>query len=134
MPKDAEAMVKTAIQDLKDPKNQNRWIVGGPPDVPESSSSHSKQIQVAFVNNPNREDFMKLQVEHYHTPPIEEYFLMLQGTLKVKIEDATVTLAPMQLLMIPPKKRHTIIDYTPPLQYFLIRAPISTTKTKVVTK
>lgn len=127
-------MVKVAILNLNDPKNQNRWIIGGPPDVPRTSSSYSDQVQIAFVNNPNREDFMKMQVEHYHTPPIEEYFLVLQGTLKVKIEDTTITIKPMQLLTVPPNKRHTILDYSPPLQYFLIRAPISTQKTKIITE
>ena len=127
-------MVKVAVLDLNDQKNWNRWIVGTPDDVPKSSSFYSEQIQIVFVNNPERENFLKIQVEHYHTPPIEEYFLVLQGTLKVKIEDTTITLKPMQLLAVPPNKSHTIIDYSPPLQYFLIRAPISTQKTKVVTE
>jgi mannose-6-phosphate isomerase-like protein (cupin superfamily) len=127
-------MVKVAVLDLNDQKNWNRWIVGTPDDAPKSSPFYSEQIQIVFVSNPERENFLKIQVEHYHTPPIEEYFLVLQGTLKVEIEDTTITLKPMQLLAIPPNKSHTIIDYSPLLQYFLIRAPISTQKTKVVTE
>lgn len=66
-----------------------------------------------------------MQKEHWHTPPIEEYYLVLRGTLKVKVEDSVFVLKPMQLLAVPPNKRHTIIDYSPPLQYFLIRNTIS---------
>jgi mannose-6-phosphate isomerase-like protein (cupin superfamily) len=127
-------MVKVAVLDLDDPKEWNRWVIGTPSDVPKSSPFYSEQIQVAYVNNPKREDFFKMQVEHYHTPPIEEYFLVLRGTLKVKVEDTIIVLKPMQLLAVPPNRRHTILDYSPPLQYFLIRAPISSEKTKIVTE
>jgi mannose-6-phosphate isomerase-like protein (cupin superfamily) len=127
-------MVEVAVLDLKNQENWNRWIIGTPPAVSEKSPFHSEQIQIAFVNNPKKEDFLKIQVEHYHTSPIEEYFLVLQGTLKVKVEDTLIILKPMQLLAVPPNKRHTITDYSPPLQYFLIRAPISIEKTKIVTE
>jgi hypothetical protein len=53
-------MVEVAVLDLTDPKAWNRWIIGGPPDVPKSSPFYSEQIQIAFVNNPDREVFMKI--------------------------------------------------------------------------
>ena len=124
-------MVKVAVLDLNDPKNRNRWIVGTPNQVPKSSPFYSEQIQIAYVNNPEREWFFNMQKEHLHTPPIEEYYLVLRGTLKVKVEDTVIVLKPMQLLTVPPNKRHTIIDYSSPLQYFLIRNSISGEKTKV---
>jgi mannose-6-phosphate isomerase-like protein (cupin superfamily) len=124
-------MVKVAVLDLSDQKNWNRWVIGTPSDVPRSSPSYSEQVQIAFVNSPERGGFLKMQVEHYHTSPIEEYFLVLQGTLKVKVEDTMITLKPMQLLAVPPNKRHKITDHYPPLRYFLVRAPISVEKTKV---
>jgi len=127
-------MVKVAVLDFNDQKNWNRWVIGTPHDVPRSSPFYSEQIQIAFVNNPEREDFLKIQVEHYHTSPIEEYFLVLQGALKVKVENTIIIVKPMQLLAVPPNKRHTIIGYSPPLRYFLIRAPISTEKTKIITE
>jgi mannose-6-phosphate isomerase-like protein (cupin superfamily) len=127
-------MVKVAVLDLNGSENWNRWIVGTPPDVPKSSLFYSEQVQMAFVNNPEKEEFLKIQVEHYHTPPIEEFILVLQGTLTVKVEDSIILLKPMQLLAFPPYKRHTIADCTSPLRYLLIRTPISTEKTKVVTK
>lgn len=124
-------MVKIGVLDLNDPKKWNRWIVGTPEDVPKTSRFYSEQIQIAYVNNPEREWFLRMQKEHWHTPPIEEYFLVLQGTLKVKVEDTVIVLKPKQLLAVPPNKSHTIIDYSPPLQYFLIRSPISSEETKV---
>jgi len=129
-----DKMVKVAVLDLNGSENWNRWIVGTPPDVPKSSLFYSEQVQMAFVNNPEKEEFLKIQVEHYHTPPIEEFILVLQGTLTVKVEDSIILLKPMQLLAFPPYKRHTIADCTSPLRYLLIRTPISTEKTKVVTK
>lgn len=124
-------MVRVAVLDLNEPRNRNRWIVGVPNDVSKSSPFYSEQIQIAYVNNPEREWFFKMQKEHWHTPPIEEYYLVLRGILKVKVEDAVIVLEPMQLLAVPPNKRHTIIDYSSPLQYFLIRNAISGEITKV---
>jgi mannose-6-phosphate isomerase-like protein (cupin superfamily) len=102
--------------------------------VPKSSPFYSEQLQIAYVNNPEKKEFLGRQVEHYHTPPIEEYFLVLQGTLKVRVENRVIVLKPMQLLAVPPNKRHTVINYSAPLQYFVIRASISSEKTKINTK
>ena len=120
--------------DLQNPENLNRWIVDTPPDVSRMSGFHSNQIQIAYVSNPERERFASFQVEHWHTPPIEEYILVLQGAVKIRIGDEITTIEPMQLLKIPSKIPHKILDFTPPLQYFLIRTPISTERTKVITE
>lgn len=126
-------MVKVAALNLKDPENINRWIIGGPPQVPKSSPFNSEQIQIAYVKNIEK-GILNKEPEHYHTVPIEEFYLVLRGTLKVKVEDNIITLKPMQILAIPPKKRHKIINHSQKLQYFTIRAPISTEKTKKETK
>ena len=128
----SDTLVKIAVLDLNDAKNRNRWIIGTPSDVPKSSPFFSEQMQIAYVDNPEREWFFKMQKEHWHTSPIEEYYLVLRGTLKVKVEDAVIVLKPMQLLVVPPKKRHTIIDFSSPLRYFLIRNSIPGEKSKVV--
>jgi len=125
-------MVKVALLELKDPKNRNRWIIGTPTQVPKSSPFYSKQIQIAYVKNPEK-GIIEKEPEHYHTPPIEEFYLILQGALKVKVEDNIIVLKSKQILAIPPNKRHKILDYSLPLQFFTIRAPISTEKTKIET-
>jgi mannose-6-phosphate isomerase-like protein (cupin superfamily) len=125
-------MVKVAILDLNDPKNCNRWIIGLPKEVPEGSPFYSEQIQIAYVKNLEK-GIIEKEPEHYHTPPIEEFYLVLKGTLKVKVEDNTIVLKSKQILAIPPNKRHKILDYSLPIQFFTIRAPISTEKTKIKT-
>jgi mannose-6-phosphate isomerase-like protein (cupin superfamily) len=123
-------MVKVSILNLNSPENMNRWIIGGPPQVPEDSSSYSEQIQVAYVKNIQK-GILDKEPEHYHTSPIEEFYLVLRGMLKVKVEDDVITVKPMQILAIPPKTRHKIVNHSQKLQYFTIRAPFSTEKTKI---
>jgi len=123
-------MVKVAVLDLNDPKNWNRWVIGMPEQVPKSSPFYSEQIQIAYVKNPKK-GLLEKGVEHWHKSPIEEYYLVFQGTLKVKVEDTVFVLEPMQILAIPPNKRHKIFDYSFPVQFFTIRAPISSEKTKI---
>jgi mannose-6-phosphate isomerase-like protein (cupin superfamily) len=122
-----------SVKDLNDPNTWNRWIVGTPEDVPESSPFYSKQIQIAYVNNPEK-GLLEKGTEHFHKPPIEEYYLVLEGTLKVKVENETVILKNMQILKVPPMKLHKITGYSLPLRYFTIRAPISTTQTRIAHK
>jgi mannose-6-phosphate isomerase-like protein (cupin superfamily) len=125
-------MVKVAVLDLNDPKNWNHWIIGTPTEVPESSPFYSEQIQIAHVKNLEK-GILEKEPEHYHSPPIEEFYLVLQGILKVKVEDNIIVLKPKQILAIPPNKRHKILNYSLPIQFFTIRAPISTEKTKIKT-
>ncbi|MDH5793768.1 MAG: cupin domain-containing protein [Candidatus Bathyarchaeota archaeon] len=122
-------MVKVAVLDLNDPKNWNHWIIGTPTEVPESSPFYSEQIQIAHVKNLEK-GILEKEPEHYHSPPIEEFYLVLRGILKVKVEDNIIVLKPKQILAIPPNKRHKILNYSLPIQFFTIRAPISTEKTK----
>jgi mannose-6-phosphate isomerase-like protein (cupin superfamily) len=124
-------MIPIAVLDLNKPDAWNRWIVGTPEDVPASSPFFSEQIQIAFVNNPEKSEFRKRETEHSHAPPIEEYYLVLKGTLKIKVENKTITLRPMQILKVPPLKRHKIIHYSLPVRWIIIRAPISTPQTKM---
>ena len=125
-------MVKVAVLDLNDPKNWNHWIIGTPTEVPESSPFYSEQIQIAHVKNLEK-GILEKEPEHYHSPPIEEFYLVLRGILKVKVEDNIIVLKPKQILAIPPNKRHKIVNYSLPIQFFTIRAPISTEKTKIKT-
>jgi len=124
-------MVEVAVLDLSDPQKWNRWVIGTPEAVPRSSPFYSEQLQVRYGKNPEKEHGLKNEVEHWHTPPIEEYYLVLKGTLKVKIEDTVIDLKPMQILTVPPNKRHRVIDYSFPVEFFVIRAPISSGRTKM---
>jgi mannose-6-phosphate isomerase-like protein (cupin superfamily) len=122
-------MVKLCILNLDSPENVNRWIIGSPPQVLKDSPFHSEQIQIAYVKNIQK-GILDREPEHYHTSPIEEFYFVLKGTLKVKVEKDIITIKSMQILVVPPKTRHKIVSHSQRLQYFTIRAPISTEKTK----
>jgi len=123
-------MVKTSVLDLNDPKKRNRWIIGTPPQVTKSSPFYSNQIQIAHVKNHNTKASLEKEEEHSHTPPIEEYYFVLQGTLKIKADTTLINLKPMQILPIPPNIRHRVLDCSLPSEYLVIRAPISNEKNK----
>jgi mannose-6-phosphate isomerase-like protein (cupin superfamily) len=123
-------MVKVRILNLTSSENINRWIIGGPPQVPEDSPFYSEQIQIAYVKNIKR-GILDKEPDHYHTSPIEEFYLVLKGSLEVRVKNEVITVKPMQILAIPPGARHKIINHSQSLQYFTIRAPVSTEKTKI---
>jgi mannose-6-phosphate isomerase-like protein (cupin superfamily) len=127
-------MVRVAVLDLEDPQKWNKWIIGTPEDVPKSSPFYSEQLQIKYNKNPDKEGFLEEEEEHWHSSPIEEFYFVLQGTLEVKVEDDVVNLGSMQILSVPPNKSHMVIDYSLPIQFFTIRAPISGEKTKIVKK
>lgn len=127
-----DTMVEVAVLDLNDPRKWNHWVIGTPEEVPESSPFHSEQLQIKYNKNPEKEHFLETEEEHWHTSPIEEYYFVLEGTLKVKIENKVFHLEPMQMLPVPPDKRHKVLDFSLPIQYFTIRAPSSSKRTKIV--
>lgn len=122
-------MVKASILNLNSPENMNRGIIGGPPQVLKDSPFYSEQIQIGYVRNVQK-GILDKEPEHYHTTPIEEFYLVLKGTLKAKVENDIITIESMQILVVPPKTRHKIVSHSHRIQYFTIRAPISTEKTK----
>jgi mannose-6-phosphate isomerase-like protein (cupin superfamily) len=124
-------MVKVAVLDLKDPKKWNRWVIGTPEAIPRHSPFYSKQLQVMYNKSLEKEGSLENEVEHWHSPPIEEYYFVLQGTLKVKVEDVVINIGPMQILTVPPSKRHRVVDQSFPIEFLVFRAPISSKETKI---
>jgi len=122
-------MVKLSILNLNSPENANRWIIGGPPQVLKDSPFYSEQIQIAHVKN-IRKGILDKEPEHYHTSPIEEFYLVLKGTLRLKVENNIIAIKSMQILVVPPKTRHKIVGHSQRIQWFTIRAPFSTEETK----
>jgi len=124
-------MVEATALNLNDPKKWNHWVIGTPPEVPQSSPFHSEQLQIMYSKNPEKTHFLEKEQEHWHISPIEEYYFVLHGNLKVKVEDTAIDLKSMQILPVPPGKRHRILDCSVPVEFLVIRAPISSDKTKV---
>jgi mannose-6-phosphate isomerase-like protein (cupin superfamily) len=126
-------MVDVAVLDLKDPKKWNHWVIGTPEDVPKISPFYSEQLQVRYNKNLEKTETLRDEVEHWHTPPIEEYYFVLKGTLKVKVEEDILEVEPMQILVVPPNKRHRVINQSFPSEVLVFRAPISSRETKIET-
>jgi mannose-6-phosphate isomerase-like protein (cupin superfamily) len=126
-------MVDVAVLDLKDPKKWNHWVIGTPEEVAKTSPFYSEQLQVRYNKNLEKTETLRDEVEHRHTPPIEEYYFVLNGTLKVKVEDDIIEVEPMQILAVPPNKLHRVVDQSFPSEVLVFRAPISSRKTKIET-
>jgi mannose-6-phosphate isomerase-like protein (cupin superfamily) len=124
-------MVEVAVLDLTDSTKWNRWIIGTPDEVPKSSPFYSEQLQVGYNKSMENDDKLRNEVEHSHTPPIEEYYFVLQGMLRVKVEDEVIDVKPMQILAIPPNKRHRVVYESSPVEFLVFRAPISSGETKI---
>jgi mannose-6-phosphate isomerase-like protein (cupin superfamily) len=123
-------LVRTAIIDLNLATEQNRWIIGTPPAVPEDSRLASKVIQVNYQMRPVKEELLKNEKRHSHPEPIEEFYLVLKGTLDVEVEAEVLTVGERQILCVPPDKCHRVIDLSDDTEFFVFRTPISTNETK----
>ena len=120
---------KELLLDLNDPRNQNTWVIGTPPKIQESSYAYSKWVQIAYTNTttkPSREE------EFHSHEESEEYYLVIQGSLQVKVGRKTYHLQPLNLLSIPKKIQHKIIRFDAPLQYFTLRVPSAKPEEKTV--
>ena len=124
-------MVKVAVLDLTDSTKWNHWVIGTPDEVPKSSPFYSEQLQVRYNKSIENEDMLQNEVEHSHTPPIEEYYFVLQGMLRVKVEDEVIDVKPMRILAVPPNEPHRVVYQSSPAEFLVFRAPISSGKTKI---
>ena len=123
-------MVRTAVLDLNLATEQNRWIIGIPPAVPEDSRFASKVIQVNYQKRPAKKELLKNEKRHSHPEPIEEFYLVLRGTLDVEVEEETLTVGERQILCVPPDKCHRVVNLSDDAEFLVFRAPVSTNKTK----
>ena len=123
-------MVRTAIIDLNLATEQNRWIIGTPPAVPEGSRLASEVIQVNYQRRPAKKELLKNEKRHSHPEPIEEFYLVLRGTLEVEVEAEALTVGERQILCVPPDKCHRGIDLSDDAEFLVFRTPISTSETK----
>ncbi|MDA4113303.1 MAG: cupin domain-containing protein [Thaumarchaeota archaeon] len=125
-----ETLVRTAILDLNLAAEQNRWVIGIPPSVPEGSSFSSRVIQVNYQKRPTKEGLLKKEKRHSHPEPIEELYLVLRGTLEVEVEKERLTVGERQILCVPPDRCHRVVDLSDDAEFLVFRAPLSTDKTK----
>ena len=61
---------------------------------------------------------------HYHKEA-EEYYISLEGSLIVQIDNSFIKLEPHQLLKVNPKVPHGVVNVETPFRGFTIRVPSS---------
>ncbi len=121
---------KFPIIKLDEKNNQNRWIIGTPPAVEKESPFYSGNMQINHIKQPKRDDFFSKEQKHSHNSPIEEIYLVLNGTLDLEISNQTVTIKSKELLVVPSEVIHQIKDFSDDIDFLVIRAPVSNDKTK----
>ena len=102
--------------------NQNCWLLGA--DRARFPSSH---LIFAYLNFRTHEKAKAgaglLHRLHYHQDSWE-YYLVLQGSKTIRIENEMVTLRPGDLLETPPGVRHTVVERQAPYEGITFRVPI----------
>jgi len=69
---------------------------------------------------------------HYHEKA-EEYYISLEGSLTIQVENSLIKVEPYQLLKVNPKVPHGVVKVKTPFRGFTIRVPIIL-KDKVILK
>lgn len=59
---------------------------------------------------------------HFHTDA-EEYFLVLQGELRLLIDGTVFTLRPYEALLVRPQVPHAVVGGRGPIEHFVLRMP-----------
>lgn len=124
--------VSEVVLNLNDATNWNRWVVGTMPAIEKDSPFYSEQLQISYIKNPNVEELLKNEKMHYHSSPIEEYYLVLGGNIELDVDSKVIVVKTREILLIPPKKPHKIKKVSADLELLVLRAPISTENSKMV--
>lgn len=111
---------KGLLIDLSALETRGKWIVGTPPAIPKSSSAYSKWVQIGYTNTTSKVTEKSKLHSHRRS---DEYYLVIRGTLRIRVEDRTYSLGPMHVLRVPERVPHMALDYTVPLTYFVMRTP-----------
>lgn len=107
---------------LQEERNQNCWLIGyGTARFP---SSH---LILAYLDFPTEEaanaGIGSRHRLHFHQASWE-YYVVLEGTKTLQVEDELVTIEAGEMLEVPPGVRHTICGRQAPYQGFTVRVPI----------
>ncbi len=125
-------MVKVAVLKLDDPNNRNRWVIGTPEAVPIDSPFFSEQLELNHITNPDRKIYLENEKKHYHKLPIEEFYFVLKGILKVEIEDTIKVVKKREILTVPSEKCHKVKWFSKKVEFIVFRSPSSSDQDKVI--
>jgi mannose-6-phosphate isomerase-like protein (cupin superfamily) len=104
------------------PENQNCWLIGSG-----QARFASARLCLAYLDFPTFETanagLGTRHRLHYHQASWE-YYIVLQGTKKLQIEDEQVAIQPGEILEVPPGVWHTLYSRQAPYRGFTVRAPL----------
>jgi mannose-6-phosphate isomerase-like protein (cupin superfamily) len=107
---------------LKDPKNQNCWLIGV-----DQTRFLSQHIILAYMNyrtNPEANAGIGTRHRpHLHTHSWE-YYLVLKGSEILQVSYEFITVNPGEILEIPPGVCHVLHSCDAPFEAFTIRVPV----------
>lgn len=106
-------------------ENKNTWILGTPDAVDVYSPGFSPSIQIKYNKEPCKKTHLKNETYHKHLENIVECYLVLNGWLKLLIENEEHCLKEREIIRVPSHHCHKVIDYSNDVEYMTIRAPAS---------
>jgi len=107
---------------LSERRNQNCWLIGLG-----ETRLRSAHLSLAYLDFPTYEA-ANAGLGTRHRPHLHqrswEYYVVLEGTKTLLIEDQQVTLEPGELLEVPPGVKHTLYGRQAPYRGFTFRVPV----------
>jgi mannose-6-phosphate isomerase-like protein (cupin superfamily) len=107
---------------LTEPRNQDCWVIGLG-----EARLRSVNLSLAYLDFPTHEA-ASAGVGTRHRLHLHqrswEYYVVLEGTKTLLIEDEFVTLEPGDLLEVPPGVKHTLYGRQAPYKGFTFRVPV----------
>lgn len=108
---------------LTEPQHQNCWLIGAG-----MALFTSEHMSLAYLDFPTMETANAgvgtRHRLHFHRESWE-YYLALQGSKTLQIEDKLVTIQPGELLEVPPYVKHSLYSRGVPYRGITIRVPIN---------
>ena len=123
-------MVSVSCLELRNSQLVNTWVIGTPPAVSDSKR-FSTQIQIKYNSSKEKPIDRSGETYHRHIGSIEEYYLVLEGSLTLIVGGKPFQVRERELFAVPAHTCHKVTHFSDPVEYLTIRAPHSTEQTKV---
>jgi mannose-6-phosphate isomerase-like protein (cupin superfamily) len=95
----------------------DKWLLG--PFRPDATGEHSRHLEIGYVN---LDEVAKSDLFHAHTLS-EEYFVVMSGRLRMRIDAAEVEVGPGQVLLVRPGAKHIMRAVDPGTRILLVKSP-----------
>lgn len=109
---------------IKLSEKKNRWVIGTPEEVGVNDVGYSPSVQIKYSYQPTKKEFEN-ETYHTHIENIVECYLVLHGSINVRVEDQIFELREKEALRVPSNHCHKVMDFSEDVEYLTIRAPPS---------